>query len=580
MMSFGKISGEEGQYLSVDSIWMGNLEAEETEYMIYDGYAIATNVENGKKTRIEFPKLNELTKSQINKAMNYRFGSDWEAEGLKITPEDVMMSFGKIIGEAGIERPNRRMAQGGRVTTNDGIIESFLTSERELKVGNLSTHFNQYDNQMLLRNYGTLIATRKGNNVEITNVKYSRTTTIITNKVNTMALNKKMNVSYVNKFADGGETGENTRDNYDALIGRMDNEFYFLDDIFKYKDGFKGATGTIVMPVNSRNYEYATSEDGILERFMDAMGEDEWLEALQLNRDDFEDEDDLTKAIEDGIYQLYSYGELHPFEYADSDIESQMRELSEFADESKYPLFEVIGGGRIFGKDVVFDEIYNQELYDKIKQIEEFAKGGEAGDDDDVDNEKEYEDYWQDELNDLVMDFNESEYIAFCYEHDIEIDDAQEMSDFIYSQTDNRAKEIIQEIQDGYYSDGVDEDEYAGGGSVKGIKKKAEKLLENSITYVWRDTDMGSGWKFSLENPKGGVIENDLLLDSFDGDDLGLDEDWDSAFPYGVNPERLTCLEIVKKINEIKVDDLSEEEKKLILSKLTTEQIRELLDLA
>jgi hypothetical protein len=58
-----------------------------------------------------------------------------------------------------------------------------------------------------------------------------------------------------------------------------------------------------------------------------------------------------------------------------------------------------------------------------------------------------------------------------------------------------------------------------------------------------------------------------------------LDEDWDNAFPYGVNPQRLTCLEIVKQNNEIKVDDLSEEEKGLILSRLTTEQIRELLDL-
>ena len=104
-----------------------------------------------------------------------------------------------------IERPNRTMAQGGRVTTNDGIIESFLTSNKQLKVGNLSTHFNEYDNQMLLRNYGTLIATRIGNDVEITNIKYSKTTTTITNKIRNMALKKRMNISYVDKFAEGGE---------------------------------------------------------------------------------------------------------------------------------------------------------------------------------------------------------------------------------------------------------------------------------------------------------------------------------------------------------------------------------------
>jgi hypothetical protein len=60
---------------------------------------------------------------------------------------------------------------------------------------------------MLLRNYGTLIAIRKGKNVEITNTKYSKTTTIITNKVKNMALNNRMNVKYVDKFADGGGVG-------------------------------------------------------------------------------------------------------------------------------------------------------------------------------------------------------------------------------------------------------------------------------------------------------------------------------------------------------------------------------------
>jgi len=59
-----------------------------------------------------------------------------------------------------------------------------------------------------------------------------------------------------------------------------------------------------------------------------------------------------------------------------------------------------------------------------------------------------------------------------------------------------------------------------------------------------------------------------------------LDENWYNALPYGVNPQRLTCLEIVKQNNEIKVDDLSEEEKGLILSRLTTEQIGELLGVA
>jgi len=95
-------------------------------------------------------------------------------------------------------------ANGGRLTSNADIIEAFLTSNREAKVGNLSTHYNEYDNEILLRNYGTLIASRKGNNLRITSTKYSITTTKITNMVNRMAKEKGLDVKYVEKFEDGG----------------------------------------------------------------------------------------------------------------------------------------------------------------------------------------------------------------------------------------------------------------------------------------------------------------------------------------------------------------------------------------
>ena len=109
------------------------------------------------------------------------------------------------------------MAKGGRLTSNEDIIEAFLTSNREAKVGNLSTHYNEYDNQMLLRNYGTLIASRKGNNLNITSIKYSVTTTKITNMVNRMGKDKGLNVKYVEKFEDGG----NMNDCYCYEIGGL-----------------------------------------------------------------------------------------------------------------------------------------------------------------------------------------------------------------------------------------------------------------------------------------------------------------------------------------------------------------------
>jgi hypothetical protein len=183
-----------------------------------------------------------------------------------------------------------------------------------------------------------------------------------------------------NKFSEGGGVKGRQKDDYNKLVGSIDNEYYFVDYIFNDADGFKGATGTIVMPVSKEYYDYATSEQGILERYMDAMGEDEWLNTLGLDRDDFEDEDEMIKAIEDGIYDLYRVGELNPFEEVNYKLEEQMRELPEFSDSDEYPLFETIGGGRIFGKSIKFDKIYDQELYDKIRKIEEFGKGGSIKD--------------------------------------------------------------------------------------------------------------------------------------------------------------------------------------------------------
>ena len=180
----------------------------------------------------------------------------------------------------------------------------------------------------------------------------------------------------IRKMTRGGGVEGNKRDKYNKLIGRRDNEFYFLDDIFHYEDGFKGATGSVVVPVNKTYYDYATSYDGILERYMDAMGEDEWLDTLGYQREDFEDEDEMISAIEDGIWQTYLNGGLEPFEEVSYDLEEQMRNLPEFSDSDEFPLFEIIGGGRVFDKDRTFDEIYDQELYNKIREVEEFKRGG------------------------------------------------------------------------------------------------------------------------------------------------------------------------------------------------------------
>jgi len=185
------------------------------------------------------------------------------------------------------------------------------------------------------------------------------------------------------QYGKGGTTksmydgGGRVKDEYDALIGKDDyDQFYFLDYIFDDKDGFKGATGTLVMPVTRGQYDYATSYDGILERYTDAMGEDEWIETLGLDTDDYNDDEELQEAIEMGIWEQYQNGNLEPFEEASWSQYQQMRALPEFEDRDEYPMFEVVGGGRIFGKNTKMTEIYNQDLYNKIREIEEFKRGG------------------------------------------------------------------------------------------------------------------------------------------------------------------------------------------------------------
>jgi hypothetical protein len=130
----------------------------------------------------------------------------------------------------------------------------------------------------------------------------------------------------------------------------------------------------------------------------------------------------------------------------------------------------------ILGKKM-FDKIYEEELerlqeYEVEKNVytdseglsysslkRKYAGGGEV----------------QDELHYLVSDFDSNEYEAFCYEFDIDIDDANQMTDFISQLSDEDAKNIINQIENGYFSDS--EDEYAGGG-------EAGKKGKLNATYI------------------------------------------------------------------------------------------------
>ena len=97
-------------------------------------------------------------------------------------------------------------AKGSTVTINEGVIESFLSDKKELKVGNLSTHYSTLGDVVLLRNYGTLIAKRKGKKVSISTKKYSKTTSVIQNMIERIANRMGLKIEKIgeDEFAKGG----------------------------------------------------------------------------------------------------------------------------------------------------------------------------------------------------------------------------------------------------------------------------------------------------------------------------------------------------------------------------------------
>lgn len=182
--------------------------------------------------------------------------------------------------------------------------------------------------------------------------------------------------AYNVKYAKGSNI---ERQQYNNLIGMKDNSYYFLESIFEHQDGFKGATGVILSPVNKSYYEYATSYDGVIERYADAMSEEEWAERFDIDYEESLEDGTLDEKIADGIWQLYQYGELQVFEEADNEQENQLRDIGLSSEE--YPVIEVIGAGRIFSNKNNFEKVFDKNLLAKIEDIEkeEMRTGGVAG---------------------------------------------------------------------------------------------------------------------------------------------------------------------------------------------------------
>lgn len=145
------------------------------------------------------------------------------------------------------------------------------------------------------------------------------------------------------------------------LVGKdTDGSFVFCESIFEYEDGLKGAAGFTLRPITEEEYERRTDPEDpdTLDYF-----EEFWCDAVRAGwtRESLEE---YTKRVlaKDGDNIVFDLSYFW-------DVENQLRDIG--YSEEDYPIFECIGSGRCFDKDSKYEVVYDSELLDRIRKIEE-----------------------------------------------------------------------------------------------------------------------------------------------------------------------------------------------------------------
>jgi hypothetical protein len=142
---------------------------------------------------------------------------------------------------------------------------------------------------------------------------------------------------------------------YNKLVARKGSEFYILEYIFNDDEEFKGAVGSVHVPISREEYDYRTSIEGVAERY-----EDVWRDMVA-NDKETRGLDDFAKDI------INSDGAEAVFELSSPEIRDQIQSK---IGHTEYPAFECVGGGRCFNYDDKFDEVYEPKLMKLIRDIE------------------------------------------------------------------------------------------------------------------------------------------------------------------------------------------------------------------
>lgn len=146
--------------------------------------------------------------------------------------------------------------------------------------------------------------------------------------------------------------------NYYEIIGiTTAGEIIMLDYIFKHSDGFKGATGSVFVPVSQEEIE----ERNDIENVIDSYGY-LWQEAVESGLTTLSQEDYMQEIIDssDGYYLGHDT--------------SYIYKIPESFKNEYYPdaeTFECIGGGRCFSRNMEWEILLRPDLLKLIEEVEE-----------------------------------------------------------------------------------------------------------------------------------------------------------------------------------------------------------------
>jgi len=140
------------------------------------------------------------------------------------------------------------------------------------------------------------------------------------------------------------------------LVGRINEGYYFCVDIFWCSSGLQGANGIILRPVSKEEYKCYTQGKGLLN-----VLEIPWRKAVERK--------ETIKGLKEWAKEVYKNGgDKVIFDLSGSEYWGQLRKLG--LNENDYPIFECVGRGRCFKPHMKFNEVYDKELWEKIKKAE------------------------------------------------------------------------------------------------------------------------------------------------------------------------------------------------------------------